>query len=82
MLADNDDDLADSTRMRIFKSVRHFYVAIVEKMVKIFPFHDAVLNDLSVLNPDFKLRDTIPTMGRNLATGFSIVANDEIEHLV
>jgi len=58
MVADSDDDLADSTRTRIFKSVRHFYVAIVEKMVKIFPFHDTVLKNLSVLNPDPKLRDT------------------------
>ena len=58
MLADSDDDLADSTRTRIFKSVRYFYVAIVEKMVKIFPFHDTVLKDFSVLNPDPKLRDT------------------------
>ena len=47
MLADSDDDLADSTRTRIFKSVRHFYVAIVEKM-KTFPFHDTVLKDISV----------------------------------
>jgi len=35
------------------------------------------------LNPDPKLRDTwSPTMVRNLATRFSIVADDEIEHLV
>jgi hypothetical protein len=50
MLADSDDD---NTRM--FKSVRHFYVTIVEKMVRIFPFHDTVLKDFSVLNPDPKL---------------------------
>ena len=43
MLADSGDDLADGTRTRIFKSVRLFYVAIVEKMVKIFPFHDTDL---------------------------------------
>ena len=56
-LADSGDDLADSTRTRIFKSVHHFYVAIVEKMVKIFPFHDTVLKDLAVFNPHPKLRD-------------------------
>jgi len=68
---------------RGFSTVRHFYVAIVEKMVKIFPFHDTVLKDLSMLNPDSKLRDTwSPTKVRNLATRFSIVADDEIEHLV
>ena len=56
MLADSDD-LADS--------VRHFYVAIVEKMVRIFQFHDTVLKDISVLNPDPKLRDIwSPTMVR------------------
>jgi len=83
LLADNDDDLADSIRTRIFNSVRHFYVAIVEKMVKIFPFHDTVLKNLSVLNPDSKLRCTwSPTMVRNLAARFSIVADDEIEYLV
>ena len=43
MLADSEDDLADGTRTRIFKSVRLFYVAIVKKMVKIFPFHDTDL---------------------------------------
>ena len=41
-------DLADSTITRLFKSVRHFYVAIVEKMVKIFPLHDTGLKDLCV----------------------------------
>ena len=82
MLADSDDDLADSTITRIFDSVRRFYVAIVEKMVKIFPFHDAVLKDLAVLNPDPKLRDTwSPTMVRNLATRFSIVAETELSCL-
>ena len=36
-----------------------------------------------MVNPDPKLRDTwIPTMVRNLATRFSIVADDEVEHLV
>ena len=66
MLADSDDDLADSTRTPILKRVLHFYVAIVEKMVKIFPFHDTVLKDLSMLNPDPKLRDTwSPKIVRN-----------------
>ena len=76
--------MTDSTRTWIFKSVRYFYVAIVEKMVKIFfPFHDTVLKDLSVLNPDPKLRDTwSSTMVRNLVTRFNIVADDEIEPLV
>jgi len=83
MLADSDDDLADSTSMQIFKSVHHFYIAIVKKMVKIFPFHDTVLKDLSMLNPDPKLRNTwSPTMVRNLTTHFSKVADDEIEHLM
>ncbi|KAK2141929.1 hypothetical protein LSH36_1015g00014 [Paralvinella palmiformis] len=68
MLADSDD-LADS--------VRHFYVAIVEKIVKIFPFHDTVLKALSVLHDTWS-----PTMVCNLATRFSNVADDEIEHLV
>jgi len=83
MLADSDDDLAETTRTRIFKSVRHFYVAIVEKMVKIFLFNEKELKDLSVLKPDPKLCDTwSPTMMRYLATHFSIVSDDEIEHLV
>ena len=38
---------------------------------------------LAVLDPDPKLRDTwSPTMVKNLATQFSVVAVDEIEHLV
>ena len=83
MLADSEDDLTDGTRTHIFKSVRLFYVAIVEKMVKIFPFHNTVLKDLAVVNPDPKLCDTwSPMMVRNLATRFSIVADDEVEHLV
>ena len=73
MLVDSEDDLADSTRMRIFNSVRHFYIAIVEKMVTIFPFHNTVLKDLTVVNPDPELHDTwSPTMVKNLATFFSI----------
>ena len=68
MLADSDDDLADSTRTQIFNRVHHFYVAIVEKMVKIFPFQDTVLKDLAMLNPDPNLHDTwSPKMVKNLA---------------
>ena len=39
-------------------SVRKFYVAVVNKMIKIFPFHDDVLRNLAVVNPDPALRES------------------------
>jgi len=35
---------------RIFDSVRKFYIPVVNKMIKIFPFHDEVLRDIAALN--------------------------------
>ena len=52
MLANDEDDLEEATATRIFDNVRKFYVAVVNKMIKIFPFHDDVLRDLTALNPD------------------------------
>lgn len=83
MLADSADDLGDITVRRIFNSVRQFYVTIVAKMVRIFPFHDTLLKDLAVLNPDPKINDNwSPAMVVNLATQFDIVAADQLDHLV
>jgi len=52
MLANDEVDMKKNTATRIFDSVRKFYVAVVNKMIKIFPFHDDVLRDLTALNPD------------------------------
>ena len=49
ILTDSDDNLTNSTRTRIFNSMRHFYVATAI-VKKIFPFQDTVLKDLAVLN--------------------------------
>jgi len=45
-----NDDLEEATATRIFDSVRKFYVAVVNKTIKIFPFHDDVLRDLAALS--------------------------------
>ena len=41
----------------IFDTVCTFYVTVVNKMIKIFPFHDDVLRDLVALNPDPTLQN-------------------------
>ena len=51
MLANEEDDLEEA-------SVCRFYIAIVNKMINIFPFHDDVLRDLAALNPDPALRES------------------------
>ncbi|KAK2163279.1 hypothetical protein LSH36_82g00005 [Paralvinella palmiformis] len=48
--------IVESKETGIFDSVRNFYVAVVNKLIKIFPFHDDVLRDLVALIPDPALR--------------------------
>jgi len=57
MLANDGDDLEEATATRFFDSVRKFYVAVVNKMIKIFPFNNDVLRDLAAVNPDAALRE-------------------------
>ena len=83
MLVDCAGDFDDATLQRFFASVRKFYVSVVDKMARIFPFNDEALKDLTVLNPDPKLRDSWnPETVRSLASRFSIVAADELDALV
>ena len=58
ILAKNEDHLEEATATRIC-GVRKFYVAVVNKIIKIFPFHDDVLMDLAALNPDPALLESI-----------------------
>ena len=80
MLVDRADD---ATLQRFFTSVCKIYVSVVEKMACVFPFNAEALKDLTVLNPDPKLRDSWnPQTIRSLATRFSIVSADELDALV
>ena len=36
----------------LYKAVRSFYVASLQKMQKIFPFGDSIFQDLGIINPD------------------------------
>ena len=36
----------------LYKAVRSFYVASLEKMLKRFPFGDSIFQDLGIINPD------------------------------
>ncbi|XP_060074370.1 zinc finger protein 862-like [Ylistrum balloti] len=49
-LSEHDEDTQGVTA-RFFSSVRRFYIAAVDKMVKKFPFHDPVINKLQFLVP-------------------------------
>ena len=40
----------------LFMYVRQYYVAVVDKVILKFPFHDPILNSLGFLDPD--MRDT------------------------
>ena len=83
MLANDEDDLEEATATRIFDSVRKFYVAVVNKMVNIFPFHDDVLRDLAALNPDPALRESWSSSSvRELAIRFGLVADEHHDTLV
>ncbi|KAK2187492.1 hypothetical protein NP493_163g01049 [Ridgeia piscesae] len=83
MLANDEDDLEEATATRIFDSVRKFYVAVVNKMVNIFPFHDDVLRDLAALNPDPALRESWSSSSvRELAIRFGLVADEHHDALV
>ena len=83
ILVDCADDFDNATLQRFFTSVRKFYVFVVEKMARVFPFNDEALKDLTVLNPDPKLRDSWnPETVCSLAIRFSIVAADDLDALV
>jgi len=58
MLGNDEDVLEEATATRVFDIVRKFYVAVVNKMIKIFPFHDNVLKDLAALNVNPALRES------------------------
>ena len=83
MLANDEDDLEEATVTRVFDSVRKFYVAVVTKMINIFPFHDDVLRDLAALNPDPALRESwsAPSV-LDLAVRFGLVADEDHHALV
>ena len=52
-------------------------------MARVFPFNDEVLKELTVLNPDPKLRDSWnPETVRSLGTRFSIVTAADLDALV
>ena len=77
MLANYEDDLGKNTATRIFESVRKFYGAVVNKMVKMFPFHNDVLRGLVVLKPDPALLESWRlSYVHELATGFDLMVHD------
>ena len=68
---------------RILDSVRKFYVTILNKMVKIFPFHDDELRNLAALNSDPALRESWSSSSvRELAIDFDLVTDEYHEALV
>jgi len=81
MLAKDEDDLEEATATRIFDSVRKFYIAVVNQMIKILPFHDDVLGDLAALK--LKLRQSWGSSSvRELAIHFNLVADEHHDSLV
>ena len=83
MLANYEDDLGKNTATRIFESVRKFYGAVVNKMVKMFPFHNDVLRGLVVLKPDPALLESWRlSYVHELATGFDLMVHDWLDRLV
>ena len=83
MLANDEDDLEEATSTCVFDSVRRFYVAVVNKMVNIFPFHDDMLRDLAALNPDPALRESWSASSvLDLAIRFGLVADEHHDALV
>ena len=49
--------LGNHMSMFFFRSVRAFYVAVVEKMIQRFPFGNPTLTDMAILNPDTEIRE-------------------------
>ena len=63
--------------------MRIFYVAVVNKIIKIFPFHDDVLMVLAALNPDPVLRVSWSSSSvRELAVHFNLMADEHHDALV
>ncbi|CAC5395243.1 unnamed protein product [Mytilus coruscus] len=50
-MVDHTDDISPPVLARFFKSVRHFYTAVVAKMLAKFPFKGTVVCGLAFLNP-------------------------------
>ena len=73
--------IVESKETGIFDSVRNFYVAVVNKLIKIFPFHDDVLRDLVALIPDPALRESWSSSSvRELAISFGLMAERHDAH--
>ena len=77
MLANCEEDLDENIVARIFDSVRKFYSAVVNKMVKSFPFHNDMLTGPAVLKPDPALLESWSLSSvHELATEFDFMIHD------
>ena len=82
MLVDEQDSISATMERRFYDSVRQYYVATVDKMLKIFPFKNSTLKDLSILNPDPKLREKQdPNAITRLAETFCVVPESSMDAL-
>ena len=68
--------------MAFFAGVRQFYQEVVRKMVAKFPFGDATIQDLSVLDPRNRLSISSASVSRLASRFASISANEEMDELL
>uniref|UniRef100_H3ALC1 HAT C-terminal dimerisation domain-containing protein n=1 Tax=Latimeria chalumnae TaxID=7897 RepID=H3ALC1_LATCH len=70
--------IGTSTKLKktLFEAIRTFYVAVVDKMIDKFPFHDNLLSDMAILNPNCDMQvDKL----MNLSTRFNLV-DRQLQH--
>lgn len=79
-LKDNQVILPPHTVTRFFASVRSFYLAVISKMVKKFPFSDETLKALAFLNPDTREKvtsDEVVQLGKRFTPELPATSIDE-----
>jgi len=80
MLANDEDDLEEATATRIFDTVRKFCVAVINNMIKIFPFHDDVYVEGPCCTQSRPCASGVPEL--IICSRFGLVTDDHHDTLV
>lgn len=80
-VSEHGDEFEPSMTSRFFDSVKRFYIAAVDKLMKTFPFKDPVVNGLEFLLPSKRhlvSPSSVTEMGRRFP---SVISTNQLEDL-
>ena len=80
-LKEVEDTISESTKSRFFASVRNFYIGVLDKIVKKFPFGDQTLANIEFMNPKVASEKMNNEVTVNFAQRFNLVCTDDLDQL-